>query len=73
PQDFGIQASDDAISAGVSPQNQYRAEYTVNGTTAATGAALGPYNVPVRGREHLLIVRSDTGDVEGYALVMRMA
>lgn len=71
--DIGVQRSDDAIVDGNSPQNQYIAEFTVSGPTAATGAALGPYNVPVRGRGHILILKSDTGDVEGYALAMRMA
>lgn len=73
PEDLGVQRSDDAITGGVSPQNEYRAQYTISGTTAATGAALGPYNVPVRGRNHILIVKSDTNDVVGYVLGMRMA
>jgi len=71
--DIGIQASDDSISAGISPQNGYTAEYAVTGTTVAVGVALGPYNVPVRGRRHLFGVESDTNDVEGYVLAMRMA
>jgi hypothetical protein len=69
----GLLTSDDAILAGVSPQNPYQAEYTVTGTTAATGTALGPFNVPVRGRNHRLVIRSDTGDVEGYAVALRIA
>ncbi|MDB4278134.1 hypothetical protein N9917_00890 [Deltaproteobacteria bacterium] len=71
--DIGVQRSDDAIVDGVSPQNEYIAEYEIGGITAASGAALGPFNVPVRGRGHILIVKSDTGDVEGYVLAMRMA
>lgn len=73
PADSGFQTSDDAITSGASPQNQYVAEFTINGTTVAEGAALGPYNVPVRGRRHILTVDSDTNDVEGYVLAMRLA
>jgi hypothetical protein len=73
PEHQGILNSDDAILNGSSPQNVYTAEYTVNGTAAATGAALGPFNVPVRGRNHLIVISSDTGDVEGYAIAMRFA
>jgi hypothetical protein len=68
--DFGIQASDDEIAAGVSPQNTYRATYPLSG---APVTALGPYNVPVRGRRHLLVIDTDTGDLEGYVLAMRIA
>lgn len=71
--DYGIQASDDAIVSGVSPQNRYIAEFTVTGTSAAVGFAHGPYNVPVRGRLHTLSLDSDTNDVQGYVLVMRLA
>jgi hypothetical protein len=73
PEDLGVQRSDDAIAAGVSPQNEFQRDYTINGTTAASGAALGPYNVRVQGRNHILIIKSDTGDVEGYAVGMRIA
>jgi hypothetical protein len=68
--DIGIQRSDDAITDGDSPQNTYAAIYSFTGLP---GQALGPYNVPTRGRRHLLAVASDTGDLEGYALAMRMA
>lgn len=73
PEHLGVQRSDDAISSGISPQNQYQADFEVNAITAASGAALGPYNVPVRGRNHILIVKSDTNDVEGYVVAMRLA
>jgi hypothetical protein len=72
PADLGVQASDDAISAGVSPQNKYVAEYTINGTTAVEGAALGPFNVPVRGRRQILVAESSTLDVVGYMVAMRL-
>lgn len=68
--DTGAQSSDDAISAGVSPQNEYVAEYTF---ASAPTRALGPYNVPVRGRRHIVRVSSNTNDVEGYVLAMRLA
>jgi len=68
--DLGFQRSDDAIVDGDSPQNSYRAIYSFSG---APSQALGPYNVPVRGRRHLLTVATDTGDLQGYVLVMRMA
>lgn len=71
--DVGVLRSDDAIVAGASPQNIYQAEYAVSGTTAATGVALGPFNVPVRGRRHLLAIKSDVGDVQGYCIAMRFA
>lgn len=71
--DVGHQRSDDAILDGVSPQNNYVADFEVTGTTAATGIALGPYNVPIRGRRHIFAVESDTNDVEGYVVAMRLA
>lgn len=73
PSDVGALRSDDAIVDGVSPQNIYRAEYDVTGTTASSGAAQGPFNVPVRGRRHLVAIKSDVGDVEGYVIAMRFA
>jgi len=72
PADVGALRSDDAISNGDSPQNIYQAQYDVNGTTASSGAAQGPFNVPVRGRNHLLGIKSDVGDVEGYCIAMRL-
>lgn len=71
--DLGVQRSDDAILDGVSPQNKYLAEFEVTGTSASVGFALGPYNVPVRGRRHIVVVESSTNDVEGYVLAMRLA
>lgn len=71
--DVGALRSDDAIVDGLSPQNIYQATYDVTGTTVSSGAAQGPFNVPVRGRHHLLAIKSDTGDVEGYAVAMRLA
>lgn len=68
--DGGIQPSDDAIVEGLSPQNNYQAEHSF---TSLPGIALGPYNVPVRGRRHVALIDSDTGDVEGYVLAMRIA
>jgi hypothetical protein len=68
--DVGVQYSDDAIVDGDSPQNAYRAIYSFSGLP---GQALGPYNVPIRGRRHFAVVATDTGDLEGYVLAMRMA
>lgn len=66
--DFTAQKSDDAISGGLSPQNTYIGQFTVSGT-----ATLGPFNVPVRGRRSALTVETDTGDLQGYVVAMRLA
>jgi len=73
PADLSPLRSDDAILDGESPQNIYEAQYDVTGTTAAVGFALGPFNVPVRGRTHLLGIKAVPGDVEGYCVAMRLA
>lgn len=66
--DFASQKSDDAISGGVSPQNTYVGQFSISGT-----GTIGPFNVPVRGRRAELVVETDTGDLDGYAVAMRIA
>jgi len=68
--DFSTTKSDDQISSGVSPQNIYQADYAV--PTPDSGPA-GPFNIPVRGRRAKIAVQTDTGDLEGYVVVMRHA
>lgn len=66
--DFTTQKSDDAITSGVSPQNTYVGQFTIPGS-----GTIGPFNVPVRGRRAELIVETDTGDLDGYVVAMRIA
>jgi hypothetical protein len=68
--DYGIQASDDQISAGVSPQAPYQAVYDLTGGITT---AFGPFNVPVRGRYCRLTISSDNGLVQGYVRALRVA
>ena len=68
--DYGSQASDDQISAGVSPQAVYEAVYDLTGGITT---AFGPFNVPVRGRYCRLAVISDNGAVQGHVRAMRFA
>jgi hypothetical protein len=70
--DVTAQRSDDSIAAGVSPQNQYQATYTMP-TPVGVAPVLGPFNLPVRGRRFFLAVMFDTADVEGFVTVMRLA
>jgi len=67
--DFSNVKSDDLISGGISPQNTYQGQFTV----PTGGGPVGPFNIPVRGRRGVLSVQTDTGDLEGYALAMRLA
>jgi hypothetical protein len=70
PGDYGLQASDDQISAGVSPQAVYEAVYDI---TVGIANAFGPFNVPVRGRFCRLAVSSNNGLVQGFVRALRMA
>ena len=70
--DAGIQRSDDAIAAGVSPQNFYQADFVMP-PPFGLGPVLGPFNVPVRGRRFFLAVQMNTGDVLGYVTAQRLA
>ena len=70
--DAGIQRSDDAILAGVSPQNIYQATFPMPPPTGP-GPVLGPFNVPVRGRRLFLALQMDTNDSLGYVTALRLA
>ena len=69
--DAGVQNSDDAIAAGISPQNLYRADFVMP-PLVGVGPVLGPFNVPVRGRRFFLALQMNTGDVQGYVTAMRL-